>query len=65
MRVSAHTSRDVCSPQEVEVKDHQLNNGPGGEIKEKTSQSSNCYPETAKLKLKGVESVLFVLSTKI
>lgn len=41
-----HTSRDVCSPREVEVKDHQPNNKPGGEIKEKTSQSSNCYPET-------------------
>lgn len=52
-------SWDVCSPQEVEVKDHQLNNEPGGTIKEKTSRSSNCYHQTAKVKLQGVESVLF------
>lgn len=41
------------------MKDHQLNNEPGGEIKDKTSQSSNCYPKRAKLKLQGVGSVVF------
>lgn len=46
-----------CSPQEVEVKDHQLNNEPGGEIKEKTSRSSNCS-KTANLKLQGVGPVV-------
>lgn len=59
-----HTNRDVCSLQEVEVKDHQLNNEPGGEIKEKTCWSSNCYPQTAKLKLQGVGSVLFAAAAK-
>lgn len=44
---------DVCSLQEVEAKDHQLNNEPGGKIKEKTSWSSNCYPQTAKVKTSG------------
>lgn len=53
----------VCSPREVEVKDHQLNNKPGGEIKEKTRRSSNCYPQTAKLKLQGVESLQLQLKT--
>lgn len=53
----------VCSPREVEVKDHQLNNKPGGEIKEKTRRSSNCYPQTDKLKLQGVESLQLQLKT--
>lgn len=56
--------QDVCSPQEVEVKDHQLNNEPGGEIKDKTSRSSNCYPHRAKLKLQGVGSVVFAAAAK-
>lgn len=46
------------------MKDHQLNNEPGGEIKDKTSRSSNCYPKTAKLKLQGVGSVVFAAAAK-
>lgn len=58
------TRQDVCSPQEVEVKDHQLNNEPGGEIKDKTSRSSNCYPKRARLKLRGVGSEVFAAAAR-
>lgn len=43
------------------MKDRQLNNYPGGEIKEKTRWSSNCYPQRAKLKLQGIEFFNFLL----
>lgn len=54
MCVCVCTSWGVCSLQEVDVKDHQLNNEPGGKIKEKTSRSSNCYHQRAKVKLQGL-----------
>lgn len=41
------------------MKDHQLKNEPGGEIKEKTRRSGHCYRQKAKLKLQGDEYGLF------